>query len=58
MTHFKSQPFTPHGGFTEGIEGPACDADGNLYAVYYARPGTIGKVTPSGEGIGNNHVDR
>ncbi|SEG16903.1 SMP-30/gluconolactonase/LRE family protein [Paenibacillus sp. UNC499MF] len=46
---FKSSVFTPPHGFTGGIEGPACDAKGNLYAVNYAREGTIGKVTPSGE---------
>lgn len=41
--------FTPRGGFTDGIEGPACDREGNIYAVNYARQGTIGKVTPDGE---------
>lgn len=46
---FLSQTFTPPGGFTSGIEGPACDAAGNLYAVNYARQHTIGKVTPNGE---------
>jgi len=46
---FLSQTFTPPGGFTAGIEGPACDAAGNLYAVNYARQHTIGKVTPDGE---------
>ncbi len=46
---YVSREFTEPGGFTEGIEGPACDADGNLYAVNFARQGTIGKVTPSGE---------
>ncbi len=46
---FVSYPFTKPGGFTSGIEGPACDADGNLYAVNYARQHTIGKVTPEGE---------
>jgi sugar lactone lactonase YvrE len=40
--------FTAPHGFTDGIEGPACDAAGNLYAVNYARQGTIGKVTPEG----------
>ena len=38
----------PHG-FTDGIEGPACATDGNIYAVNFARQGTIGKITPSGE---------
>ena len=45
---FVAQEFTPVNGFTSGIKGPACDADGNLYAVNYARQHTIGKVTPDG----------
>lgn len=45
---FVSQEFTPVDGFTSGIEGPACDAAGNLYAVNYERQHTIGKVTPDG----------
>ena len=45
---FVAQEFTPVNGFTSGIEGPACDAVGNLYAVNYARQHTIGKVTPDG----------
>jgi sugar lactone lactonase YvrE len=44
-----SQELTPPGGFTDGIEGPGCDRDGNLYAVNYARQHTIGKVTGNGE---------
>ncbi len=46
---FVSSEFTPVNGFTSGIEGPACDADGNLYAVNFERQHTIGKVTPDGE---------
>ena len=46
---FVSSEFTPENGFTSGVEGPACDADGNLYAVNYERQHTIGKVTPEGE---------
>ena len=46
---FVSQEFTPVNGFTSGIEGPACDAEGNLYAVNFARQHTIGKVTADGE---------
>lgn len=46
---FVASVFTPDNSFTSGIEGPACDAAGNLYAVNYARQGTIGKVTPEGE---------
>jgi len=45
---FVSREFTPVDGFTSGIEGPACDSDGNLYAVNYERQGTIGKVAPDG----------
>jgi sugar lactone lactonase YvrE len=43
-------PLTSPHLFTDGIEGPACDREGNLYAVNYERQGTIGKVLPSGEG--------
>ncbi|WP_232278544.1 SMP-30/gluconolactonase/LRE family protein [Paenibacillus sp. 481] len=31
------------------MEGPGCDAEGNLYAVNFARQGTIGRVTPDGD---------
>lgn len=34
--------------FTRGIEGPAFDKAGNLYAVNFAEQGTIGVVTPDG----------
>ncbi len=34
--------------FTDGIEGPACDQAGNVFAVNFAKQGTIGKVTPEG----------
>lgn len=50
MNLFEAQPFTPIGSFTPEIEGPACDADGNVYAVSYATKATIGRVTPEGEG--------
>ncbi|HSP87193.1 MAG TPA: SMP-30/gluconolactonase/LRE family protein [Ignavibacteriaceae bacterium] len=45
---FISKVFTDPGGFTTGIEGPACDNDGNIYAVNFQKQGTIGKVTPGG----------
>ena len=38
----------PEGTFTNGIEGPATDKAGNLYAVNYAKEGTIGIVYPDG----------
>lgn len=45
---YVSQTLTEPHQFTSGIEGPACDKHGNLYAVNYARRHTIGKVTPEG----------
>jgi len=47
---FVAKPLTSEGEFTRGIEGPACDAAGNIYAVNYGEQGTIGKVTPDGKG--------
>lgn len=47
---FVAKPVTPEHSFTPGIEGPACDAAGNVYAVNYAEQGTIGRVTPDGKG--------
>lgn len=46
---FVATPLTEVGAFTPGIEGPACDAEGNVYAVNFSRQQTIGRVTPSGE---------
>ncbi len=43
-----SRDFTPEFAFTEGIEGPAVNAEGDLYAVNYQRQGTIGRVRPDG----------
>lgn len=48
-SRFVSEVWTERGGFTEGIEGPACDKEGNVYAVNYERESTIGRVTPEGE---------
>ena len=47
---FVAKPFTEEGSFTSGVEGPACDAQGNVFAVNFAEQGTIGKVTPDGNG--------
>src|SRR5205823_10477145 len=47
---FVAKPLTTDKAFTAGIEGPACDAAGNVYAVNFARQQTIGKVTPDGKG--------
>lgn len=46
---FKSTVFTPANGFTSGVEGPAVDKAGTVYAVNFGKQGTIGKVTPGGE---------
>jgi len=45
----KSIDFTKEFMFTEGIEGPAVDSQGNLYAVNYKKDGTIGIVNKKGE---------
>src|SRR5262245_41099899 len=47
---FVARPLTADKSFTAGIEGPACDRAGNVYAVNFARQQTIGKVTPDGKG--------
>ena len=46
---FVARPLTAEGSFTAGIEGPACDARGNIYAVNYEKQQTIGRVTPDGK---------
>ena len=43
-------PFTEAHSFTPEIEGPACDREGNIYAVSFTRKATIGRVTPAGKG--------
>jgi len=45
---FKSSVFTPVNSFTSGVEGPAVDKSGIVYAVNYNHQGTIGQVTPEG----------
>jgi gluconolactonase len=47
---YVATPLTRPGEFTSGIEGPSCDAAGHIYAVNFARQGTIGRVTPDGRG--------
>ena len=44
----KSFDFTKEGLFTAGIEGPAVDSKGNLYAVNFEKEGTIGIVDSLG----------
>ena len=47
---YTASPLTQAGQFTAGIEGPACDAAGNIYAVNFAKQQTIGRVSPKGKG--------
>ena len=46
---FQSEDLTPEFSFTEGIEGPAVDSSGMLYAVNYKEEGTIGRVSETGD---------
>lgn len=46
---FVATPLTESGEFTGGIEGPACDAAGNIFAVSYRDRSNIGRVTPAGK---------
>ncbi|QDU95462.1 SMP-30/gluconolactonase/LRE family protein [Lignipirellula cremea] len=46
---FVARALTQPKEFTSGIEGPACDAAGNLYVVNYEKQGTIGMVAPDGK---------
>jgi sugar lactone lactonase YvrE len=45
---FSATALTEAGLFTDGIEGPAAAADGNIYCVKFATENTIGRVTPDG----------
>lgn len=45
---FVASDFTAEHQFTAGIEGPATDAQGNIFAVNFKEKSTIGKVTPNG----------
>ena len=45
-----AKPLTAEKSFTAGVEGPACDLAGNVYAVCFEKNHTIGKVTPAGQG--------
>ena len=46
----KSSDFTKEFDFTKGIEGPAVNAEGFLFAVNFEKEGTIGRVDKSGKG--------
>lgn len=46
---FVATPLTEPNLFTMGIEGPACDRDGNIFAVNFDTQQTIGITHPTGE---------
>ncbi len=46
-TLFVATPLTS-GDFTGGIEGPACDRDGNIYCVSFREARNVARVTPDG----------
>jgi len=45
-----STDWMPENTFTHGVEGPAVDSTGNLYAVNFSKNGTVGKVSNKNEG--------
>ena len=46
---YLATPLTATNSFTTGIEGPACDRAGNIFAVNFAQHQTIGRTTPAGQ---------
>jgi len=46
---FVASPLTEKRSFTPGIEGPACDAAGNLYVVNLKKNGDIAIIKPGGK---------
>ena len=46
---YLATPLTATNSFTAGIEGPACDRAGNIFAVNFAQQQTIGRTTPGGQ---------
>ncbi|MFT4924842.1 MAG: gluconolactonase [Phenylobacterium sp.] len=49
--NYQASDWVSDGTFTTGIEGPATDLDGTLYAVNFGKEGTIGRV------VGQNKVE-
>ena len=45
---YTATPLTVTNAFTAGIEGPACDLEGNIFAVNFKAQHTIGRITPTG----------
>jgi sugar lactone lactonase YvrE len=49
MKPYQSFEYLPKNTFTAGMEGPAVDRNGVLFAVNHTREGTIGSVSPSNQ---------
>ncbi|TDU70597.1 sugar lactone lactonase YvrE [Prosthecobacter fusiformis] len=45
---YVANALTNEGLFTDGIEGPACDEQGNIFCVKFGGEHTLGKTTPDG----------
>jgi sugar lactone lactonase YvrE len=45
---YQASDLTPEHGFTTGVEGPAVDENGRLYAVNFGKQGTIGVIDKQG----------
>ncbi len=50
MHAFQSTDLIAEHSFTEGIEGPAVNKDGDIFAVNFKEQGTIGRVDQKGQG--------
>jgi len=50
QSELAATPLTEPHSFTHEIEGPACDREGNIFAVSFDRKATIGRITPEGKG--------
>ena len=49
-THYHTTDWMPESSFTQGIEGPAVDNKGNLYAVNFTKEGTVGVISGENKG--------
>ncbi|TAE41563.1 MAG: SMP-30/gluconolactonase/LRE family protein [Runella slithyformis] len=49
MAFAQTKDFTPEHQFTKNCEGPAVDADGNVYAVNYIMDGTVAQMNRRGK---------
>lgn len=49
-TTYQTTDWMPENSFTQGVEGPAVDKSGNLYAVNFGKDGTVGIVSEKNMG--------